>query len=688
MLNAANSSTDLAGQVLSEAFGQSFYASPAAPGSGSGSTFGAMFGTFNAALLAVGIFWFAYNVFSATIQTAESGEFMGQRFSTIWFPIRFLVGICSLVPMFGGYCGAQVIMMYFAKMGIGMANLVVATALSTLGSFNTATAVINQNAQQTAQAMFNSNLCMLAVNMDNRAATDSNIDIDGAMSSPGTEVLLYRSIDGLAYNYSRPAITTIGGDGACGKVEVQLTSSPSNSNIIDMSSILTSAQTAHGAALATMNASMQNLAQTYLTATVTGTGSIDLTSQLNAAATAYEQSVTTALSSQATTISNTAMSGITSSITNKGWMALGSFYQTLAVIGDTVTSVAAGKAQITAPQGPSKFSYSDTYKLALNSQASVQAVSDKSAIAGDDKFWHEIFSVSGQKLVNSFASWSISDNGSVNPIIAFKDFGDGLVYVGGTTLTFYTAMGGTTKAAEDANPGVIVVGSIWGSVAGFARGLYEAISPFAFLVIVTLFTFGITMSVYVPMLPFIVWFGGIMAWFATVFEGIIAAPVGAFAHLEAEGEGMGQRTQHYYMFLFGVLLRPTLMVFGFFGASFAVKVLGRILLALFSPAMSNVQFNSATGPAMLLGFSFVFISLVLTLIHGCFNLVHIVPDQVISWVGGQIQGQIGKDTDQSSKGHFAAGVMNIKSGLKPKEQDDPRSIKKPELNTMDSVSGG
>lgn len=174
-----------------------------------------------------------------------------------------------------------------------------------------------------------------------------------------------------------------------------------------------------------------------------------------------------------------------------------------------------------------------------------------------------------------------------------------------------------------------------------------------------------------------------MAWFANVLEGLIAAPVGAFAHLEAEGDGMGQRSQHAYLFLFGVLLRPSLMVFGFFGASYAVKVLGSILLVLFAPAMANAQFNSTTGLVMFVGFVFVFVSLVLTLIHGCFNLIHIVPDQVISWAGGHVTGTMGKDTDDRAKGHFTAGVAQIRGNMRPvqnesgnKKKDDDAGISK------------
>lgn len=676
MLNAANNGTDLAGKVLAEAFGQAFYQTPGVPGSGSGSTLGAMFGTFNAALLAVGVFWFSYNITAATVQTAEGGEFMGQRFSTIWFPIRFVVGISTLVPMFGGYCGAQVIMMYFAKMGIGMANLVVAAALSSLGGFNTASAVIHQNAQETAKAMFNSNLCMLAVANDNSMASSNSVDINGNIGGPETNVSLFTSADMLEYSYSRQAPVTSGGDGACGNVKIVLTKMASNSNVIDVSSIVDDAKAAHQSALATMNSSMQQLAQNYLNSTNGGGGSIDFPAAFDAAAGAYEKTVTNALAPKATSLSNAAMGKITGEISSKGWMALGSFYQSLAVIGDTITAVAGGKTAIIAPQDPDKFAYNDTYKSALKNLANVQHFNKDVAVAGADGILSKLFHSPGQTITNMVARWTISGNGLVNPIIEFKNLGDGLIWMGTGAIAVYADAHMAVGAADGARTSALGrVGDLFGvgAVTGLAKGALEAFSPFAIMAVVGLFAFGITLAVYIPMLPFVIWYGGIMAWFANVLEGLIASPVGAFAHLEAEGEGMGQRAQHTYLFLFGVLLRPTLMVFGFFGGSYAVKVLGAILLVLFAPAMANAQFNSMTGLVMFIGFVFVFVSLVLTLIHGCFNLIHIIPDQVISWVGGQVVGTIGKDTDDRAKGHFLAGVAQIRSNMKPASSDQKKS---------------
>jgi predicted aminopeptidase len=68
----------------------------------------------------------------------------------------------------------------------------------------------------------------------------------------------------------------------------------------------------------------------------------------------------------------------------------------------------------------------------------------------------------------------------------------------------------------------------------------------------------------------------------------------------------------------------------------------------------------------------------LTLIHGCFNLIHIIPDQVISWVGGQVVGTIGKDTDDRAKSHFLAGVAQIRNNMRPvgSAPKDPKENRK------------
>lgn len=667
MLGAV-SSTDLAGSVLSNAVGQAFYSNPGTAGSGSGSTLGSMFATFNAGLLAVGVFWFSYNVVAGTVQTAEGGEFMGQRFSTVWMPIRFCVGIFSLIPAFNGFCGAQVIMMYFAKMGIGLANLLTIAALSSMTNFNSAGANIQQDATATAQAMFISNVCMQAVAADTNQSSpvvDSMGSYAGEAQALPTKTV---STDGLSYTYSRPSPNGVGGDSACGSVSVVFPSNAVSSSSavsggtgnLNLSGIRTTAMTAHQTALAAMDSSMASLATQYVNGlSAPNGGSINFTTQFQSAAQAYSTTVSTALQGQVSTQANAAISAVTSNIQSQGWMALGSWYQTLAVVGSMITNTAGAKPALVSPSDPAVFPYRETYVKALSGLQSVAAVNDagKSGNSIDGVFAKAF--TPGQSIINGIATWSVSGAAGLNPILEFKNLGDGIIWTGAGALAAFAIVKGASEAANNAATGIVAstftVG-LAGAATGAVKGVLDAAGPFVVIIISGLFFFGVMLATYIPMLPFITWFGGIMAWYANFFEGLISAPIGAFAHLEAEGEGMGQRSQHAYLFLFGVLLRPSLMVFGFFVAAMSVKVLGSILLVLFAPALANAQWNSMTGVVMIAGYVAIFISLALTLVHGSFNLIHIIPDQGIMWAGGHISGMLGRDADDRSKGTYMGGI--------------------------------
>src|SRR5260363_143137 len=97
------------------------------------------------------------------------------------------------------------------------------------------------------------------------------------------------------------------------------------------------------------------------------------------------------------------------------------------------------------------------------------------------------------------------------------------------------------------------------------------------------------------MLPFIIWFGGVVSWFAVVGEAMIAAPLWAMTHLDGDGEGMGPRTTHGHIFLLNLIFRPVFMVIGFVLAGAGIMVLGTLLNAMFGVAMQEAEYGSSTG---------------------------------------------------------------------------------------------
>ncbi len=135
---------------------------------GAGETaLGQVFGVINMALLAVGSFWLTYNIGSGVAQTAQDGEFLGKRFSSLWVPIRLAGGVVSLVPVFKGWALCQLIILYGAMLGVGIGNLATSAVTKYLDAGGQ---VVNVPATSVnskfVTELFKINLCMSAINAD------------------------------------------------------------------------------------------------------------------------------------------------------------------------------------------------------------------------------------------------------------------------------------------------------------------------------------------------------------------------------------------------------------------------------------------------------------------------------------------------------------------------------------------
>lgn len=101
--------------------------------SGTGSQIvGQMFAVFNSALLALGGIVLFYVILVSTLNTAQQGEMLGQKWSSIWVPLRLVIGLGMLVPKTTGYCLLQIIIMWIVVQGVGAADKVWNAALSYL----------------------------------------------------------------------------------------------------------------------------------------------------------------------------------------------------------------------------------------------------------------------------------------------------------------------------------------------------------------------------------------------------------------------------------------------------------------------------------------------------------------------------------------------------------------------------
>lgn len=93
---------------------------------------GAMFSVFNAAVLALGGIVIMYTLLVSTMNTAHEGQMLGQKWSSIWIPVRATLGLALLIPKASGYCLMQIFVMWIIVQGVGAADKIWDAALSYL----------------------------------------------------------------------------------------------------------------------------------------------------------------------------------------------------------------------------------------------------------------------------------------------------------------------------------------------------------------------------------------------------------------------------------------------------------------------------------------------------------------------------------------------------------------------------
>lgn len=95
-----------------------------------------------------------------------------------------------------------------------------------------------------------------------------------------------------------------------------------------------------------------------------------------------------------------------------------------------------------------------------------------------------------------------------------------------------------------------------------------------------------------------------------------------------------------------------MIIIGFFFASVIIIAVGTLQAQMFLPAMANVQGNSITGLFSIAMFLIIFFVLNMTLINSSFNLVYVITDNVLSFVGGQVGQRLGQDTEDKANNMF------------------------------------
>ena len=594
----------------------------------------------NMGLITLGGLYVTFKSFSAVTQTAHDGEFLGKAYHSIWVPIRITTGIFSLLPVFGGYSAMQVVMLWFGVLGAGLGNMAWQDVSGSFVPYNTLSVSMSPSSSfnnSFVSQVYLMNACVAAHNAQLQATTLSTQPKWGA-----SQLVPDQSGNAWLVNFG----SNNGYNAECGSISFANLTTATPSSVGPSTAIATLPMFGSAAnnigqlnnatefklsQLAqtdfnTLNTQIRTQALTYVNAIVAsqqsaatpgGTGSSVQAFDPGAMAIAqanYNQQIMTDFGSALSGLdmSSSIKSAMMTSAQTDGFTAAGAWYTSMASMSAAYTQLAqiAGASIASKPVAPTQadFIWKPVYdgietvasvaNSTMTNPASVGSTSDSSSSAAWQKIMGKIGSgistFSGQGLVNQM----VNDNTNEPVILRMKDVGNYGMDTGAAVLTAIGAIEGAVNGATTNNlwatAGNTLSGGGAGAVSGAAWGAIKPWLDMAELVAKAAFGGCLTLSLYIPMIPFIVFMGQVLAWLLSVIEGVAAAPFLAFAHLDASGEeGLGQRTQYGYTFMLQSFMRPVMLVFGFIVASKMTDVMGGYLMNIYPMVVANIQMSTA-----------------------------------------------------------------------------------------------
>lgn len=219
--------------------------------------------------------------------------------------------------------------------------------------------------------------------------------------------------------------------------------------------------------------------------------------------------------------------------------------------------------------------------------------------------------VSGQffAMLGSVAgSWFGIMNSPGDPVAMLQKLGVAFVSI---AAAFWISMTATLGVMS-------TVVSTCSALNGLAFGTQNAMKFFAPVVlgvIGALFVNGMILSVYVPLIPFIIFTFAAIGWLISVLEAMVAAPLVAFGITHPEGHDLLGKGEQAVMLLLGVFLRPVVMIIGFLSAMVIARVALKIVNAGFSHVIEAAGitlsgFNVISIMGLMILYTFIIISLV------------------------------------------------------------------------------
>lgn len=592
-------------------------------------------GVFNAGVLTVGGFMAAYTLVLGVMQTAHDGEALGKRWSSMWVPIRTVLGIGLVVPVGKGYCVAQLIVGFLIGQGVGFADK---TWDAWLTAFAKPEGMAPRsrlpNVSELAQSVLVSQVCVASFNVVRELGAQGIYTTPMAAATPAPGVRAYGINGGSQCGAVRYESRSKVGQTIAGWVGLDYDPAP-----------LSAIEQAHVAALVELESKLGQTAKRVADSIQNGVKDDDAAADLAHAIDAYQKRV--AASADSVFGNQAALDSFIQAASKDGWMYAGAYYSKAVQLQDALSSAIAHTPTATRPNPRALPKDLAPYFARLDAMLdqSASPLSAGAASAADIGNTSSPLAQGAQKVMNSIfgGDWiaaKIQADKNRAALMSVKDFGDYLMTGAEAGIgigVVLTSGAEAVRAENDSFIGEVANVATLGAskaIAGASVGALHTVGMLVIFACSVLFCFAAGIAIYLPFAPFLIYFGAFVGWLLLCLEAVVAAPLWALWHLMPEGDGVAGAARQGYMMLLGVLLRPTLLVLGFVCSLTALNVIVQGFNEVFFPAFKLASAGSVIGLGSSLVMVAIYFGAMVWLFHFVFGFVSTIPDKLLRWIGG------------------------------------------------------
>lgn len=645
------------------------------------SPLGQMLVPFNSAVLFIGMLFVGWTTIKGTVNSAHDGELLGRKMSEVWVPIRTVGGTALILPLSAGYSTLQIAVLWLSLQSAGIADTVLGGFLDYAAETNMVARPNLPDPRQLAASVFKFEVCAAAMNKQYAdsgwttrivpeekswiVANTGEIGLgNAAFGAVGLAKGLYDATYTVteyhwrAMDNGKPAFLS---PDVCGALtwEQSHESSEGNSNTSIVKQTIANAQMA---ATRAMIAELRPVAQQVVAFQPPPPGAIET------AAANYEKALTQAAKAVVQQSPEKGRTEFIEAVRAGGWIYLPTYYNHLIQMNDVMQG-ALNALPATSPvaiEDKATAEVLQNYRDAMivaNEYLKARADAPRQELlrqANQDKefptSWSDLkrfLAFPAQKGIYEFTQQLAGSN--LSHVGQIKAVGDTIT---GTAEAIAMAAFAAQGLASS-NAAKLTVGNVFDAGAALT-----SINPMIMSIVISLLIFGAIAAHWIPLIPYVTGISAVIKWFVLVFESVIAAPIWAVAHIHPDGDDTVGKAGPGYMMVLGLLLRPVLTVFGFFGSIWLAQPITGYINNSYMTAVQGAEHNSFTFLTAFVAYVIIYVVIMTGVIHSIFTLVNWLPDNVLRWIGGALNAHGIGDSEVKEAEHTnrAAVVSTVRGG--------------------------